>query len=187
MEFLGIGESKLKIVMTEKELTDYGISAFADGKQDAKSRRRFWEVLGRARDEVGFDPARDKVLVQFYPMKTGGLEIFVTKLGLLAPESARLVSRSERVTLLSRSECVYSFTDEVDMSLALALLYKLSGDSTPRFESYYLNGIYYLIVEEYTKGDEPTEFIHLSEFGTQLTADLAVYIREHGCAHECNL
>lgn len=183
MEFLGIGESKLKIVMTEKEISEYGIASLSDGKQDAKSRRSFWQLLGLAKAEVGFDPARDKVLVQFYPMKTGGLEIFVTKLGLLAPDSARLVSRSERVTLLSRSECVYSFSSEGNMRTALDILLRLTGDGAPHFDTYSIGDNLYMIVEEYTKGDEPTEFIHLSEFGTQLTADLAVYIREHGKAY----
>ena len=180
LDFLLIGESKLKIVMSAEELKYYGIETFVGGNVTRDGRRRFWEILNQARDRVGFDPARDKVLVQFYPAKSGECEIFVTKLGLLAPASAKLVSRSDKVTLLSRSESVYHFSG-FEALVGAARVASISSDGADIPCDIYRLGEsdYYLIIEEYGKGDESAEFHHLLEFGTRLTADMALYLKEH--------
>ena len=38
---------------------------------------------------------------------------------------------------------------------------------------------HYLVTEEYGKGDESSDLLLLSEFGTRLTADSVIYLREH--------
>ena len=178
MEFLKIGESKLKIVMNEEELRNHGIDALVKGERSRGARRNFWSVLSTATAEVGFDPAHDKVLVQFYPNGTV-CEIFVTKLGLLPPASAKLVSVSDKVTLLSRNECAYGFDSHELLSAALRGALSLEGAEDVWCEILRLGDCYYLIVEEYGKGDESQELLLLTEFGTRLTADAVTYLREH--------
>ena len=102
MEVLLIGEAKMKIVLTSEEAKGYRLDLSDPAKDTQRSRRALWSVLDDARKSVSFDPSGDKVLVQLYPMKSGGCEIFVTKLGILSEASARLVSDSDRVTLLSK-------------------------------------------------------------------------------------
>ena len=123
MEFLHIGESKLKIVMSAEELKEYGISPKDEGTT-LTCRRAVWEILDRAKSVCGFNPNGDKILVQFYPMRDGGCELFVTKLGILAPSSARLVAKSERVALLSRSEVYYVFSSFDDVRSAVFAVMK---------------------------------------------------------------
>ena len=178
MEFLLIGESKLKIVLGEEEMKKYGLSSSADsGGQSV--RRAFWRVLDIAKSEVGFDPAGDKVLIQYYPIKSGGCEIFVTKLGILPEASARLVSRSNKIEVLSRNKSYYAFDSILELRAFCKAIKTASPDSFPKSDVYCENEKYFLSIEEYGKGGETVEFPCVLEFARGLTADFGVYISEH--------
>lgn len=179
MEFLLIGESKIKIVLNRKEAERYHLDTSTPDVSGPGARRIFWSILEEAKREVGFDPAGDKVLVQLYPLKGGGCEIFVTKLGILSESSARLVSKSDRIAMLSKKISLYSF-DGLDDIIAAAIAVKSQvGDLSP-ISDVFTDGVrYYLSVEEYGKGGEPVEFPCILEFGTQVTAELSSYIFEH--------
>ena len=178
MEFLFIGDSKLKIVMSEADMRSYKLDAGADYSSSVY-RRAFWRVLERAKAEVGFDPDGDKVLIQFYPVKSGGCEVFVTKLGLLSKESARCVCRSDKVAMLSHGKSFYRFESYSDLT-RFALAMKGASDTYPGSDIYISDaGHYFLAIEEYKKGGEPTEFPFILEFSDLLTADFSYYITEH--------
>ena len=173
MEFLLIGDSKLKIIMSETDVQEYGL----EGEYTSPSTRRaFWRVLAIAEGEVGFRAAGDKLLIQFYPLKAGGCEVFVTKLGLLSKESARMVTDSERVTTLAHRRSYYAF-DGLDMARAFACSLNEPYPTADLFVAD--GGGCYLAIEEYTKGGETVEFPIILEFSRQLTADLEYYITEH--------
>ena len=181
VEFLPVGDSKLKIVMNEAELKSYKLdSASAPDMDDAATRRSFWQVLELARVEVGFEPSDDKVLIQFYPTKGGGSEIFVTKLGLLPDRSAKTVSRSEKITLLSHRRSYYAFDDLSAIVGASRAIHRMAGNSSPKSDAYIdVSGSFYLVIDEYGKGGEHTEYPMIVEFGKNLTAELSAYISEH--------
>ena len=80
-----VGESKIKIVLSEEERQSYSLDTSAPDISGPSARRSFWSILDMAKREVGFDPAGDKVLIQLYPIKNGGCEIFVTKSALIEP------------------------------------------------------------------------------------------------------
>lgn len=145
----------------------------------ASQRRAFWRVLDMAKSEVGFDPAGDKVLIQFYPTKPDGCEVFVTKLGILSGSSARLVSRSDKVAMLARQRSIYGFECVDDLIRAVRALRAMT-DTLPESDVYVSGeGKYFLSIEEYTKGGEPAEFPCILEFGKSLTADFSVFVTEH--------
>ena len=179
LEFLLIGESKIKIVLTPKEADEFGLQGVSADVGSHIARRAFWRVLDRARAEVGFDASGDKILIQLYPDREGGCEIFVTKLGILSDASARLVSRSDRVTLLSRKQGIYAFDCLEDLITATFAVRSATGDTLPQSDVYSDGSRYYLILEEYGKGGEPIEFPCILEFATVLTADTYIYICEH--------
>ena len=110
MEFLLIGESKIKIVLTRSEADEMNL--VGGDISDADNRRVFWRLIGMAKERVGFDPAGDKLLIQLYPMKEG-VELFVTKLGILPDASARLVARSDKISLLSEVHMVRKYAAAV--------------------------------------------------------------------------
>lgn len=178
MEFLLVGESKLKIIMNGEEMRRYKLDTGADSGT-ASQRRAFWRVLDMAKSEVGFDPAGDKVLIQFYPTKPDGCEVFVTKLGILSGSSARLVSRSDKVAMLARQRSIYVFECVEDLIRAVCAVGAMT-DTVPESDVYVSNsGKYFLELEEYTKGGEPAEFPCILEFGKSLTADFSVFVTEH--------
>ena len=179
MEFLLIGESKIKIVLSRAEAESYGLSGVSADAGSHGARRAFWRVLDRARAEVGFDPAGDKVLIQLYPTADSGCEIFVTKLGILSDSSARLVARSDRVTLLSRKQGIYAF-DCLDNLISAARAVRSRISQSPPPSDVYSDAVkYYLVIEEYGKGGDSIEFPCILEFATCLAADSIAYICEH--------
>ena len=179
MEFLLIGESKIKIVLSSEEAKDQGLDTTSADVSGPVARRVFWRILDMAKEEVGFDPKGDKVLIQLYPLASGGCELFVTKLGILSESSARLVSKSDRIAMLSKSRSLYSFDDLNDIIGASRAVKSITGELSPKSDVYVDGEKYYLSIEEYGKGGEPVEFPCILEFGMGLTAELSSYIYEH--------
>ncbi len=179
MEFLLIGESKIKIVLSSAEAKKQGLDTSSTDVSGPLARRVLWRILDMAKTEVGFDPKGDKVLIQLYPLANGGCELFVTKLGILSESSARLVSKSDRIAMLSKSRSLYRFDDLSDIISASRAVKSIIGDLSPKSDVYLDGDKYYLSIEEYGKGGEPVEFPCILEFGMGLTAELSSYIYEH--------
>ena len=179
MEFLLIGESKIKIVLSSAEAKKQGLDTSSTDVSGPLARRVLWRILDMAKTEVGFDPKGDKVLIQLYPLANGGCELFVTKLGILSESSARLVSKSDRIAMLSKSRSLYRFDDLSDIISASRAVKSITGELSPKSDVYLDGDKYYLSIEEYGKGGEPVEFPCILEFGMGLTAELSSYIYEH--------
>ena len=176
MDFLLIGESKIKIVLNRDERKNYGLSGTEISTAD--SRRGFFRLIGLAKERVGFDPGGDKLLIQLYP--TGdSLEIFVTKLGLLPDASAKMVSRSDRVSLLLRKKNYYSFSSLDDLVKAARSVKEFAGKVSLESDVYLFGDKYLLSIDEYGKGGDSMEFPQILEFSTPITAELSAYILEH--------
>ena len=179
MEFLLIGETKLKIIMDRSDVNEYKIDVKSPDCADPACRRAVWNILDRAKKEVGFDPTGDKVLVQFYPTKNSECEVFVTKLGVLSSASAKIVSRSDRIAMLSREKNIYFFDSLESLTLASRAI-KKTHSFCPAGDVYMADGgHYFLVVEEYAKGGEKFEFPQILEFGKILSADFSIYLPEH--------
>ena len=180
LEFLFITDSKLKIILDEADVGKYSLGALMLGKDGASSRKGFWRLLEQAKAACGFDPLGDKVLIQFYPMKNGGCEIFVTKLGILSESSARLVTRSEHVTTLSKRTSFYAFHTLKDLVLASRAVH-MRGDAEDTASDAYISdsGGYYLSLIEYGHGDDGGTPPAFEEFARRLTFDEALRVSEH--------
>jgi negative regulator of genetic competence, sporulation and motility len=175
VEFLLITESKLKMILTSDELAEYSLHTLIGGRDTPSSRRGFWQILESAKTACGFDPAGDKVLIQFYPMGSGGCEVFVTKLGILSASAAKLVTRSEHVTTLSRRTSFYIFGRLSDL-----VEFCRTADDGCAADAYICEGGgYCLSIVEYAHGDEECELPRLSEFARRLSTDEALYVSEH--------
>ncbi len=176
LEYLVINESKLKIIMTPEDAERYELKAQGADYDNPNTRKLFWRILDDAKDAVGFDPKGDKILIQFYPSRDGGCEIFVTKLGALSPSAAKLVTESENVTMLSRARTLYQFENINDLYSAARIIAKTSS---PKSEAYCAeNGICFLSVEEHG-GGESSEYPCINEFAVKSPPEMLYYIREH--------
>ena len=188
MKFLLVSDSKLKITLTSYEMREYSIDPDTVDHFNSDSRRGFWRILEIARLRVGFDASGDKVLIQFYPINKEECEVFVTKLGILTPGNARLVSKSDRVSTMQQSRSFYAFESLDDLSSAVL---EMSGASDAESSLYRLcDGRLVLSLLEYKMGTEHAEFPVLWEYSRRLSADFEGYLLEHsellieGCAIE---
>lgn len=84
MEYILISESKLKITLESEDLRGLECPVAELDYADPEAKRLLGDILGYAKDELGFDTAGHRVLMQLFPSKDGGCEIFVTRLGRLS-------------------------------------------------------------------------------------------------------
>ena len=175
MEYLVINESKLKIIMSAEDAKRDGLNTLGADYDSPEARRRFWRVLDDAATAVGFSSKGDKVLIQYYPSRDGGCEIFVTKLGALHPSASRAVTASENVTTISLLPDIFRFDNMGDLLFALRLL-SLKRD--PTAEVWQGEGGDCLLLIEEKEIDERSR-VTLSEFSTPLSRDILPFIREH--------
>jgi negative regulator of genetic competence, sporulation and motility len=180
VDFLPIGDAKLKIVLTAEDMRDYKLDTVSGENFGDSGRRGIWKIIDRARDAVGFDVGGDKILIQFYPLKDGGCEVFVTKLGILSESAARLVSRSERVTMLSKKRVFYCFDDFLNLVAACREIARRAAENLPESDAYYNGGVFYLAVSEYGVGGDFSEIFCISEFGSPTVSELEIHLAEHG-------
>lgn len=81
MELIVISENKLKVMLTADDMRHYNLDCDTMDSDSGPTRRAFRCILDDARAQTGFDAGKDKIFVQLYPGKSGGCEMFVTKLG----------------------------------------------------------------------------------------------------------
>ena len=180
MELLLISDSKLKVMLSDEDMKKYDIRCDDINYDSTESRKIFWQILDEAKHRTGFDAASDKVLVQLYPSRDGGCEIFVTKLGLIPPLTEKTISMSGRVSMLSSKRRLYLFDSLADLSRVCR---KLEADGYARESAaYFADDKYYLILEERTNGRTNiiSEYSFIEEFGRRCGNAELVYIREHG-------
>lgn len=79
MELHRIGEGQLRISLSADDMDYYQLNSETMDYDDTATRSAFWRILDRAKKQTGFDAARDRVLIQVFPRKSGGCEMYVTK------------------------------------------------------------------------------------------------------------
>ena len=171
MEFLVISDNKLKIMLDKAEMKKFGLDRADIDYSEAEVRCAFWDILDIAAKECGFKAKGEKVLIQFYPSKSGG-EIFITKLGLLSKSAERSLSASQRITMLSSEIKIYKFENLSAISAAL----RVSASRLPEKIKVFSGegGEYYLIFEERNTKAASV----MSEFGVEIPSKLEAYIAE---------
>ena len=185
MDFLVVTESKLKITMSLKDMEEYHINGDDIDYDNPKIRRAFWRILDKAREEVGFDVAGDKVLIQFYPAKDG-CEIFVTKLGLISSSAERTISKSSRVAMLHTKRSIYKFTSFGDLISAIRIIEPDYLEKEPRVFFDEEENFYIMSERRMCSGKNSSEFSRLSEYGNEIPENLAPYIMEHSIEIDYN-
>ena len=180
MEVLKISDSKVKIMLSYNDVTRFRLQDGELNYDDPKTRRKIFDILDCVKKHYGFDYEGDKLLIQFYPSKDGGAELFVTKLGILPPESAKAISKSSKIALLNAKRSIYLFESFGDLLCAAkAVRHTNEIKDSELFISE--NGSYYLGIYERgeIKGNIITDFAPLLEFGTPVSREKHTYILEH--------
>ena len=180
MEVVRIGEHKMKIVLDKSECAKYGVCINEEYKDTATVRRSLWALLEEAKKHSGLDASGDKLLIQFYPIKGRGCEIFVTRLGILTESSRGLVTSSERVTVISRTRACYAILEADSFEKLKEAVAIITENAPPNADLYRSDsGELYIAVDELGRGDGTPELSPLSEFAHRLPRDFEKYAEEH--------
>ncbi|MCL2212401.1 MAG: adaptor protein MecA [Oscillospiraceae bacterium] len=204
MELLLISDSKLKVMLSPRDMAQYELTCENIDYDNTETRRAFWNILNEAKHQTGFDAAADRVFIQVYPSKGGGCEIFVTKIDVGAKggrspknESATLAEKkvkSEKPSVKSTSVSRRKLTKSVfrfdDMGAMLSACYHLenfnSFVSSSAFASKGSKHCYLSLEWEEEQGDiyennrRKMRFAPAMEYGEQLAEKSSLaYIHEH--------
>ncbi len=117
MEYILIDSDKLKIILEQKDLDMFCITAEALDYSSPPAKKVFEELLGLAKSELGFDTAGKKLLLELYPSRDGGCELFLTKL----PDGSEGCFEDTEDDMPKKKNllCAYSF-ERLDDLLSLA-------------------------------------------------------------------
>lgn len=166
MEIIRIGNDKLKLILTDGDLKKYSLNTERLDYDNTETRRILWQILDEAKKETGFDAAAERTLVQAYPGRRGGCEIYVTRLVRPAKRHGREeVYRFEDADSLFRAaEVALARGDEYESALH-------KGE-----EAYYLT----LMLPASVKDEPFSALSYLEEYAERIKGGgTGAYIREH--------
>ncbi len=193
MEILMISDTKLKVMLDAEDLQSFSLTAEELDYNNTETKRMFWDVLSRAKQSVGFDTDGHRVLVQLFPSRSGGCEMFVSKLGLLCrsecdeqgePSLSAVIAKNPRVSQSApRGTSVSAFGFDT-MACLLAVCRRLESLSYDGVSEAYLGDdrrcYLFLSDLERTPYVPLDEYAFIGEYGTQENANmLRHYVQEH--------
>lgn len=177
MEFLVINKNKLKIMMTQDDMKDFEIDTKDIECDTAQNKKALWRVLDEANSKCDFSVSGDKVLIQFYP-SSDGCELFVTKLGRLRADAEKSIARSQNISMLTSSRCIYRFCSIGDVLKLSRALSKENGEVVT--DLYFSeDGMFYLVVEERCVCSGIGILERIGDFGVSVPYNMLTYIIEH--------
>lgn len=193
MEYVIINESKLKVMLEGSELDDLELAPEDLDYANPEAKQLFGDILGYAKEEFGFDTSGYRVLLQLYPSKDGGCEIFITRLGKMdesEPAKAKSGSGKEKVhksPKKTKRRRAFRFECLSHLIGACKRLYE-SGSSVQSEIFTDLSGEWFLVLsygeDEYAEVLDMlpiNEISFLSEYGSaEDTRSLLLYLGEYG-------
>ncbi len=194
MEIILINEARLKIMLEKEDLCQFEISADRLDYSNTETKRMFWDLLNRAKHETGFDTDGQRVLVQLYPSKDGGCEMFVTKIGLLGSDEYNEsdsedsdiavvhTRRHKRTSTQKKHPRTFSFESTEWLIRVCRRLLDIgySGESSAYMGD---DGRSYLVISDIDVGGAISldEYSFITEYGRSENSEiLGCYIGEHG-------
>ncbi len=184
MELILISASKLKIMLTDSDMKKYDLSAETVDYDTTATRRAFWSILDDAKDETGFNAASDRVLIQMYPSRDGGCEMFVTKINGSGTENkAPPVTESEKRRRgrerTQEKTVVYSFDSLATLMAVCRRLFRTHWRGCSRAYREQM-GRCYLFLSDKSMDDLALRYAFLGEYGVlEHTQTMSLYIKEH--------
>lgn len=178
MELLVISDSKLKIMLDSEDMQKYGLLGAEPDYDDPATRKKLLRVLDDVKAECGFDTAAEKLLIQLYPSRDGGGELFVTKLGPLPASAEQSLRRSRGVGVFCRGTEIF-FTPELSSLLCMAEICQ-GLRYVEQSHLFYEEGRgYYLVLDQRGSGGNPSPLWPLYEYADPIPPTRRAYIEEH--------
>ena len=179
MELIVIDESRIKLMLTAEDMASYRISAEKSGTREALKG-----ILRDAREKYGYCGMgiKGRIYVEMYPSRTGGCELFVTKLAE-RENGTNMKTGNEGILAeyrkyIFRGRVIYSFEAMTHLLRACLGLMKTgySGESAAYHDE--TGRTYYLILEH-------ESHIACENLGSLCKSSVYYYINEH-CRMICS-
>ena len=177
MELIVIDESKVKVMLSAKDMRRFELDVSDMDYEDRHTRIAIKAILEAVRIKSGLDVMGEKMLVQVYPAKDGGCEMFISRLS--PPIKSGATPKS--LTLLSTKNKMYCFEVFEHLLEACSALHK-NGYS---MESalYSMDEKWYLHLQEnhLPVNESKNHIAFVSEYATQTLESITFsHVKEHG-------
>ena len=177
MELKLVNENKLKIILTDEDMAQLDITLEEMDYDNTGTKRIIWEILDKAKHQIGFDAGTEKLYMQVYPAKDGGCLMYVTKDAQIpkgSPYTYEKKYRSKVFTSVKKKRILYMFDNSETLLEACnqLLLIGYNGKS----DLFADDSIYYLYIED---NREPALDL-MSEYGVLINNPMfGFYLDEH--------
>lgn len=185
MKLQQLNENELRIILSKEDLRELDLTLRTIDYNTTKTRKAIWEIFDRARDQTGFDAAKNKIYIKLYPLTDGGCEMYVSKLtgdSHIALDSQCYTAKRQSLRYCA-GDTAFRFGD-------FDSLYSACKALSPQAESMlYTNddGEFILLLKKLAR--TPSDLRRWSEFGEQIKGKyISAYLNEHckmlipGCA-----
>lgn len=185
MELIIINENKLKITMSKTDMINYGLDENEFHCSVINAKDILQKILHNAPLQTGFEniSAEDKILIQLYPEKNGGCELYVTKITLDESEEYIFMPQENEEKYLISKPTIKKYTTKSpivcyrfeSLEHSISASKELITRNCSLENSFYQNcdGKYYLIinVKSIQNGEINPQIEFLSEFGEMCNSE----------------
>ena len=188
MELILISDSKLKVMLTARDMENYDITDALFEYENKDVRKIFSGILDEAKRKIGFDCNAGKLMIQVYPSKNGGCEVYITRSE--GGECRQNIKEQTTQPKKKKENCVYIFEGISELMAACCVLYRAGyRDDSILFQKCGKDGTvgYYLVlVEEVPQNSRTKKRKNISksdiasEYGKRMGGKDAVwFLEEH--------
>ena len=171
MEYVRISENKVKLSLTEEDMKKYGVDVAALTSDTTARRRVLWTLLDETKKKTGVDAGGSRTLVEAFPGRRGGCELFVTLIDVKTAVHTACYRFESVASARMAAKRLAPYFSEKDASL-----YALSGGETV------------LLLPLSARGEARalTPYSFLEEYGRREKSPyFSAYVKEYGvCLYE---
>ena len=184
LELIMINSEKIKIMLTREDMAKYNIHMYSLGHTGSAIKEAFGEVLSDIKTRTGFDTLEAKTILQVYPSRDGGCEVYITRLKndpkLKNDDKHESLTQTNITVKRWFQKIIFSFEKITDTIDACRLLSSVGYDKSSSL--YLYDRTYFLFLESEIKPkNRHDEFTFLCDFGKRLDCKITqAYIYEHG-------
>ncbi|MBE6687824.1 MAG: adaptor protein MecA [Ruminococcaceae bacterium] len=177
MKLQQLNENEIKITLSKEDLSELDLTLRTIDYNTTKTRKAIWEIFDRAKDQTGFDAAKNKIYIKLYPLSDGGCEMYVSKLtgkNDISFDRLPAYSASRRDLRASGTDAAFRFNDFSELYDACVSI-KPHTD-TALYED--KNGCFILLLKKATVSS--AHLHRWEEFGNRIkTKYITAYLDEH--------
>lgn len=167
MDIIKVNSSKMKIILTDTDFKQMGVDALSFDYTDEKSKDVLKKILKLAGQRYDFDIISAKLLIEYFPCKKGGGEIYISKLENNEKDNTNLY--------------ISAFSQNLENIISICKNFK---ETNLKSRLYSINSGYLLLLKlqnNHKQKSIPGEFLWMSDFAkVKVCTDLSkTYLDEY--------